>query len=325
MKLLETLTQACAPSGCEKDVRQLIEKEIAPFVDEIYTDATGNLIARKAGAGKRLMCAAHMDEIGLMVTYIDEKGFLRFSQIGWLPPIYSLNRHVRFTNGTVGIVAYEHEFEDKLKQDKLYIDIGAKSREEAQKLVSVGDCAVMCAPYREQNGRIFTKALDNRAGCFCLIEAAKLCKESQNDVYYVFTAQEEIGLRGAKTAAFSIVPDVAISVDTTSTGDTPEAEKLSTELGKGPAIKVKDNSIITNLAVRNALLDAADGLPYQLEVISDGGTDAGAIHTSRGGVMTGGVSIPTRYLHSIAECVDKCDLEHTITLLARFINTPWQG
>ncbi|MDP4132919.1 MAG: M42 family metallopeptidase [Bacillota bacterium] len=317
MKLLEQLCLAYGPSGAEGCVREQIKNEIAPYADEISVDALGNLIAHKKGSGKKIMLAAHMDEIGLMVTYIDDKGFLRFAQVGWLPPVFTINRQVRFENGVKGVVAYEKEMEKELKQAKLFIDIGAKSREEAESMVKVGDCAVMVSEFTEMNDRVTCKAMDNRAGCYALIKAAQEINSS-NDIYYVFTTQEEIGLRGAKTAAFAIEPDLALSVDTTMTGDTPESDKMAVTLGGGVAIKVMDGSIITNSYLRKRMIELAQGIPYQLEVLIDGGTDGGTIHTSRGGVMTGGISIPTRYIHSITETVDKNDLKNAITLIKRF-------
>ncbi len=319
MKLLEKLCLSFGPSGCENEISKVIEEEMTPLADEIYSDSMGNLICHKKGRGKKIMIAAHMDRIGLMVTYIEETGYLRCAEVGYLPPFLSINRFCRFENGVVGVIAYENEHEDKLKQDKVFIDIGAKSREEAEKMVSVGDCCVIKGDFNVMGDKIAASALDNRAGCYALIRAAQRT-ESENDLYFVFTTQEEVGLRGALCVAEAIKPDVALSLDVTLTGDTPESKKNSVSEGEGVAIKVMDNSVITGSAVRNKLIAIAkeEKIPYQMEVLQGGGTDAGAIHTSAGGILTGGVSIPSRYVHSAAEMIDKRDLEGAIRLIAAF-------
>lgn len=320
MKLLEKLCLSFGPSGSEDEISRVIENEMSPFADEIYRDAMGNLICHKKGSGKKIMLCAHMDEIGLMVTFIEETGYLRCAQIGYLPPFLTLNRFCSFENGKVGVIAYENEHEEKLKQDKVFIDIGAENKEEAEKLVSVGDTCVIKGGFEVIGEKISAKALDNRAGCFALIEAAKKC-ESENDLYFVFTTQEEVGLRGALCVAESIKPDMALSVDVTLTGDTPESGKNSVSLGKGVAIKVMDNSIITGAALRNKLIAMAveKNIPYQMEVLKSGGTDAGAIHTSAGGILTGGISIPARYVHSATETIDKRDIDAAIKLITAFL------
>lgn len=320
MELLKKLTEAIAPSGSEEEAREVISSAIAPYVDEIYTDALGNLIAHKKGTGKKIMLTAHMDEIGVMATYIDDNGFVRFSPIGWLPPHYALYKKIRFTNGINGVVGYEEK--DKalkdIKNSDLYIDIGASSREEAEKMIAPGVSGGLERSFSVCGTRIFSGVMDNRSGCYCLIKAAESYR-GINDMYYVFTVQEEVGLRGAGAATFSIQPDMALNVDVTDIGDTPNCPHNAVCLGEGPAIKVMDASIITHPVMRRKLLAAAEGLPYQLEVMENGGTDAGVVHTMVGGVMTGAVSIPCRYIHTTAECVDKKDLDNTVKLLQRFL------
>lgn len=319
MELLEKLCKAFGPSGCETEISAVIEDEMRPFADEIYSDNMGNLICHKKGSGKRIMYAAHMDEIGLMVTFIEETGYLRCAQIGYLPPHYSINRFVKFENGTVGVVAYEKEHEANLRQEKVFIDIGAKSRCDAEKKVSVGDCCSVISHFAIMGDKVASKTLDNRVSCYALIRAAKEMK-SDNDVYYVFTTQEEVGLRGAGPAAFKIEPDIAICIDVTMNGDTPECGKNSLKLGGGTAIKVMDHSVITGLEVRNKLISLAKekDINYQMEVITGGGTDAGAIHTVKGGVLTGAISIPMRYIHSSTETADINDIENTVKLIKAF-------
>ncbi len=316
--LLERLTQSFGPSGRESEITNVIKEELKGIADEVYTDALGNIIAHKKGTGKKIMLAAHMDEIGVAVTFIDEKGFLRFSNIGGVYVKRLLNRRVRFANGTVGVIDTEEENKE-LKMSKMFIDIGAASKEEAEKLISVGDMAVFEGGYNAENGVVISKALDNRAGCYVIIKALERVK-SDNDLYFCFTAQEEVGLRGARAAAYSVNPDYALAVDVTDTGDTPNCAKMAVKLGGGAAVKVMDRSIICDADVRTALIELAkrNSIPYQLEVMTDGGTDAGAIHISRGGVKAGGVSIPTRYIHSPSEMVSEKDLDAAVRLVTAF-------
>lgn len=318
MELLRKLTGTYGPSGCEGKIAELIKKETEAFCDETYTDALGNLICRKKGNGKKVMFASHMDEIGIVVTFIDEEGFLRFADVGGLYLRNLINRRVRFENGVVGVIGTE-ENNEKRQMSKMFIDIGAKNREDAEKMVSIGDMAVFEGELSCQNGKIISKALDNRAGCYVLIEAMKRVK-SENDLYFCFTTQEEVGLRGARTAAFKIEPEYALSVDVTDIGDTPKAPKMAVKLGCGAAVKVMDYSVITSADVREKLVEVAEkrNIKYQREIMMEGGTDAGVIHFTKGGVKTGGISIPTRYIHSPSEMIDENDLTASIDLLIGF-------
>ncbi len=318
MELLKRLTACNAPSGCEKGIAELIKEEIKPYADEVYTDALGNLIARKKGNGKKVMFAAHCDEIGVIITFIDEKGFLRFSDVGGLYLRNLVNRKVCFENGVIGVIGTE-EKNEKRELSKMFIDIGAKNREEAEKQVKIGDAAAFVGDFYVQNNNVVSKALDNRSGCYVLIEALKKVK-SENDLYFVFTTQEEVGLRGARTAAYAINPEYALSVDITDTGDTPKAAKMAVKLGEGAAIKVMDYSVITSPEVRDILVKLAEDnkIPYQREIMTEGGTDAGVIHFTRAGVKTGGISIPTRYIHSPSEMINIDDLNACIQLTTLF-------
>ena len=318
MELLKKLSLLYAPSGREKGLTDFIKSEVEAFADEAYTDNLGNLIVHKKGDGKKIMFAAHADEIGIVVTFIDENGYLRFADVGGLYTKYLSGRRVMFANGTEGVIFTEPK-NDKNKLLNMYIDIGAKNKEEAEKSVNVGDMAVFCGGFTEQNGVIIGKALDNRAGCYALIEALKKVN-SRNDLYFVFTTQEEVGLRGARTAAYAIEPEIAIAVDVTDTGDTPKSENVAMKIGEGAAIKVMDYSVICDSEVKNTLISLAETnkIKHQLEVMTEGGTDAGVIHFARGGVKTGGISIPTRYIHSPSEMIAKSDLEAVIALVAAF-------
>lgn len=313
---------AFGPSGREDAVREAIAAIAGEYIDDITTDALGNLICRKKGSGKKVLFAAHMDSIGVVATYIDEKGFIRFSQVGGLFKGDLINIVVRFANGTRGVISYEEKtpFKD-LTLDNLFIDIGAKDRADAEKQVQVGDFAVFEAPRFEQNGVLCGPYLDNRIGCVTLLRAMEQVGETDNDLYFVFTAQEEVGLRGAGAAAFAVEPDVAIAVDVTDTGDLPERKTpMAVDMGKGPAIKVMDRSVICTPAVCAALEQAAHdcGIATQREILQCGGTDTAALQKARAGVQAGAVSIPTRYIHSPSEMCAVDDVENAAKLLARF-------
>lgn len=323
IELVKKLTGAFGPSGNEEAIAQVIRDEIEKYVDEIRIDTLGNLIGIKKGNGKKVMLAAHMDQIGFMVTYIDEKGFLRFTNLGGIFVANSIHRRIVFKNGVRGVIGYETEIQDwkDIKLNRMYIDIGASSREEAEKYVSIGDVAVYDSETVEENGKLMGGAMDDRAGCAVLIQTIKSISESPNEIYFVFTVQEELGIRGAKTAAYGLNPDIAIAVDVTATGDTPKARTMAVELGKGAAIKVKDNSVLCHPKVKNLMIDTAKkwNIPYQMEVLEFGGTDAGAIHLTRSGIPSGVLSIPCRYIHSANETIDLGDLNNSVKLLTKIL------
>lgn len=327
--IIKKLTQTFGPSGNEKKVAEEIIQMVKGKVDEIRIDPLGNLICVKKGtngsqgSGKKIMLAAHMDEIGIIVSHIDDKGFLRFSNIGGLAPLVILGQRVVFENGTVGVIWYEEDIDEmkNVKIEKMYIDVSAGSRQEAEKLVNIGDMAVFAGDIVKQNGRLISKALDDRIGCAILVQLALNAPETDNEIYYVFTTQEEVGLRGARTAAFGIVPDMALAIDVCDTGDTPGCKPMAVRMGDGPTVKIKDRSVISHPLVKDRLIDAAkkNGIPYQLEIMIHGGTDAGSIHITAGGIPSGGVSIPARCVHDTAETVDMKDVENAVKLLEAFI------
>lgn len=324
---IKQLVEAYGPAGREEQVAEYLVKVMEALVDKVYTDELGNVIAIKQGLAdaKKVMLAAHMDEIGVIITDIDDDGFLRFSNLGGVSPHTLIGQRVRFADGTIGVFGQERLDHIKdLKLNKMYIDIGATSREEASTKVSIGDAAVYHREFSEQGSRIIAKSLDNRISCAVLIEVAKRLKNSPHEVYLVFTAQEEVGLRGARTAAYALDPDYGIAVDVTGTGDTPEAPRMAVSLGKGAAIKVKDASVISHPLVKDLLVNTAQAhsIPYQMEVLQWGGTDAGSIHLTRSGVPTGAVSIPCRYIHTPSEMVDLGDVEHCVQLLVGVLEGP---
>ncbi len=318
---IEQLTQAFGPAGYEENVREVLAELVTPLVDRVSTDALGNLVALRTGrpGGLKLMLAAHMDEIGFMVTHVDDGGFLRFALIGGgMPPQLLLGQRIAFANGTVGVVAAERfDKPGDLTAEKLFLDVGASSNEDLPDQISVGSVATFHREFSELGGRLASKAMDDRVGCAVLVEALRRLDASPHDLYFTFTAQEEVGLRGARTAAYSIEPDMGIAIDITGTGDTPKARRMDVALGGGAAVKIKDSSIVCHPAVVKLLLDTAREAEVQVqaEVLEYGGTDAGAIQLSRGGVPSGGISIPCRYAHTPSEMVDMGDVEACVNLV----------
>lgn len=326
--LIKRLTEAYGPSGEEAEIRAVLEELVRGSVDRIYTDNLGNLFALREGPAPALMLSAHMDEIGVIITHIDEKGFLRIAPVGGVTPHLLLGQRLRFKNGSTGTVYHE-----KLKElrevdwPKLYVDIGSIDADEVKKQVQIGDMACLNQPFVSLNGRFMAKAMDDRAGCAVLVETARRLAGSSlpQSVCFLFSVQEEVGLRGATTAAYSFQPGYALAVDVTRVGDTPKAPLMEVSLGKGPAIKVKDSSVICHPRVRRLMIDVAEAnaIPYQLEVLERGGTDAGAIHLSRDGVPSGAISIPCRYIHTPSEMVDLSDVSGAVELLEKLCRASW--
>jgi len=322
-KLLQKLTDTFSPSGYEDAIRDLIRAEIKPLADEVRVDALGNLIARKGRGGKRVMIAAHMDEIGLIVSHVDERGFARFAPIGGVFGRYLLGGRVRFLNGAQGLIGYdrlEHVTEIP-SADKMFIDIGATSPKDCP--VEIGDVAAFERPFLDLGQRVIAKSLDNRTGVLVAIETLRALKSTPNEVYVVFTTQEEIGSRGAGAAAFGLDPEIGIAVDVTPSGDTPDSFKLEVALGKGPAIKISDVGMIADPRVVSWMTRVAEKahIPYQREVLTIGSTDARSIQTSRSGVLSGALSIPVRYVHSPSEMVDMNDVQNSVKLLTALLKS----
>jgi tetrahedral aminopeptidase len=327
--LIQKLVETPSPSGYEAKIREVVRAEIASFVDELRVDALGNLIARKGhktSEGIKIMLSAHIDEIGLMVTHVDEGGFVSFSPIGGVRPLNCIGGRVRFLNGQAGVI-YSEPLDDPSKNptfDTLYIDLGASSRQDCQ--VRVGDLAIFDRPFVDLGDRMVSKAMDDRIGVAVLIEALRQLKSSPHELYFVFSVQEEVGLRGATTAAFGIDPDLGIASDVTGTGDTPRrvSRRMEVSLGKGPAIKVRDGRMLSDPRVVDWMVRTAGKahLPYQLEILEGGTTDASAIQLTRAGVPAGCLSIPCRYVHSPSEMVDTNDVVNAVRLLVEMISNP---
>lgn len=330
--LIKKLTEAYGPSGSEGAVRELIRREIEQTGvlkrtgAELRVDPLGNLILRLPGGGKgrRVMVAAHMDEIGVVVTHVDEKGFLRIGDLGGIRSLSLLGGRVLFSSGLVGVIGLE-KLEDKAKVpglDKFFIDVGAKDK--ASCPVKVGDTACFFRGFEAVGDRMTSKAMDDRIGCAVLIETLRGLSGSPHEISFVFTVQEEVGLRGATTSGYGVDPEIAIAVDVTDTGDTPESPPMAVSLGAGPAIKVKDGGMLSHLGVKNWLVRTAEqaAIPYQLEVLEAGTTDARAIQTSRSGVPAGCISIPCRNVHTPSELIDFSDVMGAIKLLTRALSGP---
>ncbi len=324
--LIRKLTETYGPSGVEECIRDVIRAEVEPLADELRTDPLGSFVVRKQGTGKgkRIALAAHMDEIGVMVSYVDEKGFARFTRIGGVYPLTCVGARVAFADGTVGVIGVEEKREDIGRVpsiEQLYLDVGATSREDCP--VRVGDAAVFVRPFAAQGTRLIAKAMDDRIGCAILIETLRRLKRTPHDVYFIFSVQEETTLSGARTSAYGIEPDMAIAVDVTDTGDTPECMPMAVKLGAGPAIKVRDRGMIAHPAVRDLLVQSAQkaGIPYQMEVLDYGTTDAAAMQLVRSGVPSGCLSIPCRYIHTPSEMVDERDVENAVRLLQEVLRT----
>jgi len=318
--LLEKLISAFGVSGYEKDIRSVIREEIKELADEITVDALGNLIVYKSGVGenkKKIMASAHMDEIGFQVVKIEDKGNIRVRALGGIPVIGTSMNRVKFRNGIIGLVASTIK-EKELTTDtkKLYSDIGASSKEEAEKYLKVGDVAAYVGDYAElKENNITGKALDDRIGCYILVEALKKINKPYNDLYFVFSTQEEVGLRGAN-------PDLGIALDVTTAHDFPNCPEGSNKVGEGTAIKVSDGSVICNEYLVEEMVNCAkeNNIKYQLDVIDGGGTDAGAINKSNFGVRATGISVATRYVHGPNALLSMDDTNASIDLLVNYVN-----
>lgn len=322
VKTLADLTSAFGPSGCEQEISQVIEGLAKPYVDEISRDVMGNLICRRKGSGPRVMFSAHMDSLGLVATHIDEKGFVHVGAVGGVHPAEALYTPVRFQNGVRGLVCAPEDADmSKLKVTDLLIDLGAADREKAEKQVQVGDVAVYDTVTQVAAGRAFSPYMDDRIGCLVLLMAMEQLGGTDNDLYFVFSSQEEVGCRGAKTAAWAIDPDYGIAVDVCGTDDKPGSKHAVSALcGKGAAVNVMDHSVICHPEMVKKLVSLAEekGIPVQKSVSRRGGTDAGPIHQTRAGVYTGGISIPCRYVHTPTELVDLGDVKACADLAAAF-------
>ncbi|WP_433743545.1 M42 family metallopeptidase [Falsibacillus pallidus] len=340
LEMLKELTDAKGIPGNEREPREVMKKYIEPFADEILTDGLGSLIAKKSGDenGPKIMVSGHLDEVGFMVTQIDDKGFLRFQPVGgWWSQVMLAQRVTIVTNkgdvtGVIGskpphILPAEARRKPVEIKD-MFIDIGAQSKEEAAEWgVRPGDMVVPYFEFTVMNNEkmLLAKAWDNRIGCAIAIDVLKNLKDADhaNVVYGVGSVQEEVGLRGAKTAAAVIKPDIAFAVDVGIAGDTPgisEKEAMS-KMGKGPQIILYDASMVSHKGLRDFVVNVAEehSIPYQFDAIPGGGTDAGSIHVTVNGVPSLAITIATRYIHSHAAMLHRDDYENAVKLITEVI------
>ncbi len=326
--IIRQLVETTGPSGYENDVRAVVQKMLKGQVDSMKVDALGNLITRKGQKSKdglTIMLSAHLDEIGIIATHIDARGFVRFTSVGGVYPRNAVGGRVRFLKtGQVGVIGMEPNKTATSVHglEKMYIDMGASRRADVK--VSVGDVAAFDRPFEDLGARLVSKAMDDRIGVAILVETMKQLKTTPHEVVGVFSTQEEVGIRGATTAAYGVNPDLGIALDVTLTGDTPNADTMEVALGNGPAIKVKDSGMISDPRVVAWMEAGAKRarLPYQLEVLSGGTTDARGIQMARGGVPVGCLSIPCRYVHTPSEMVDYGDVQNSVKLLLALLGKP---
>jgi endoglucanase len=342
MDLLRRLSEAAGVPGREEAVRRIVIDELTPLTDEIQTDALGNVIARKEGrGGPKVMIAAHMDEIGFLVRHIDEKsGFLKIDPMGGFDPRVLLAKRVIVHTdsgdflGAIGSkpvhVLTDEERKKPLELKELFIDLGLPA-DEVKAKVQIGDFVTLRQDFVEMGELVSGKALDDRVGVYVMIEAVRRLRGGDHpaDVYAVATVQEEVGLRGARVSGFGISPDIGIALDVTIASDVPGAQEADyvTKLGGGVAIKIKDSASISNPKLVRFLRKLAEerDIPYQLEILPRGGTDAGALQLTKEGVAAVTISIPTRYVHSVIESAHVRDIEATIDLLAAFLEQAHEG
>ena len=330
LNLIKTLNAPRAISGREKAISDKLLPIIAPLADKCCNDSMGNLIAVKYGTApegekKKIMLCAHMDEIGFLVTYIEDSGFIRVNPIGGINWVAAAFSEVTFASGLKGILVPEASAAPaELGPDKCYIDIGAKDKKEAERKVQIGDfCALSGGVTRLLGRRIAGRPMDDRIGCAVLVKIAEKIKEAPvaDDIYFVFSVQEEVGLRGAKTSAFGIDPDIGIAYDVTGTGDAAGAKPMACSVGGGAAIKLKDASVICDyeLTQEFAAVAKANDIKHQFEILPFGGTDTAAMQMSGAGVKAAALSIPTRYIHSGVEMLDLNDAEACVELTVAWL------
>ena len=326
--LLDTLKKVLAvygPTGKEENVADCVKKMLEGKADSFRTDAMGNLIVEKKGKenGKTIMFSAHMDHIGLVVTDIEDEGYLRVTSVGGVSVDMSKTRHVVFHNGVEGVVVCQPTHGETAGISHLFVDIGAEDKQDALTKVQLGDVCVYAPDcFMLGEHRIAAPAMDDRCAVALLAELLCDVETPENTIVGVFSTQEEVGLRGATVAAYSVAPDLGVALDVTGWGDTPEVKLPAVKLGKGAAVKFMDRSMVATPMVRDALIAAAEkaGAAYQREVLPYGGTDGAAIQHSRGGVPAGTLSIPCRYVHSACEVIDLRDMESALAILKTFVN-----
>ncbi|MBQ7700020.1 MAG: M20/M25/M40 family metallo-hydrolase [Clostridia bacterium] len=319
---LKTIMRIQGISSREGKIAAKLAEMIKPYTDEVSIDPLGNVIALKRGKGKKkkkIMFCAHMDEIGFIVTFIQDNGLVRVSQVGGINYVAASHNYVKFENGATGVIVPEGKVAHKdIAPDKFYIDLGVKTKKEAERKVKIGEgCALLSDCKKLYGKRYVGRPFDDRIGCYVMIEAAKKLKDVKDDVYFVFAVQEEVGCRGSRTASFTVRPDIGIAFDVTPSGDIVGADTNQTvKLGGGAAIKVKDSSVMCDQKLVSNLVTLAkeNKVPYQMEVLTYGGTDTSSMQTVAGGSRAGCISIPVRFCHSQSEMIDMDDVDACVEL-----------
>lgn len=326
-ELLKELTQAWGVAGREKAVRSIILRELQGLADDVRVDNIGNIIAVKHGngapEGKKIMLSAHMDEVGLQVKKIEQDGRIKVCRVGWVWTAALYHDQVVFQNGTVGVVSCDSDIEAaKNDAGKLFIDIGCTTKEDTEKYVKVGDYAGFVGPcYELKNDRICAKTFDDRAGCFLLLEALKLnLGQGPNEVFYVFSVQEEVGCRGAVAAAAQVKPDIGISVDVTPDHFFHSDLEGCNAVGEGISVTLGDPSAMLDEYLVDEMLACCEEnkIPYQRGVMDRGGTDASSINLSNEGVRVAGIALVDRYPHSKCSVISKKDVLAGIDLVDKY-------
>jgi len=344
--LLKRLSEAAGVPSREEKLREIVRAELAPIAQTIETDAMGNLICFKPGAGgkparRKVMIAAHMDEIGFLVRFIDDKGFLRLQPVGGFDPrqlfAQRVRVHTRAGDALPGVLTYSTKPTHMLTPDEqkappvienFFVDLGMKV-DDVKKTIRLGDMVTMDRTCERCGDHIIGKCLDNRVGVFVMIEAMKALKRHDVDIYAVATTQEEVGLRGAGTSAYAIQPDIGVALDTTLANDYPgigDSDQV-TRLGSGVGIKIMDASFICHPKLVEHFRSIAEKkkITHQMEVLPRGGTDGAALQRARGGIPSITLSVPTRYIHTVNEMVCDRDVDAAIQLLARYLEQAHGG
>ena len=329
-ELIKKITEIYSPSGREDEIREFITSEIKDNVDEIKVDKLGNLIAIKKGTSdKTVLFDGHMDEIGLVVTHITDNGFLKVDAVGGQNPLNLIGTQFQF-NGNIGVVGIEGETVKDLREnsthlnlDVLFVDIGAKTREEAMEKAPIGTFGTYATGFHDMGDHIVSKAMDDRVACATMIQAIKEMDKPKNNVIFAFTVQEEVGIVGASVASYDYDVDMAIAIDVTMALDTPKGiRRMSMKLGDGPCIKIKDNATISDRNVVDFIKNAAveEKIPYQFEVLFGGGTNAMGYQRTKSGIPVCTISIATRYIHSPHEMVSYEDVLNTVKMIKAVAN-----
>jgi endoglucanase len=335
VELLKRLCESPGIPGREEMIRPVVVEALRPLVDEVSVDVMGNVIGVKRGSGgPRLMIAAHMDEIGFFVSHIDDEGFIRLHPVGGFDPRVLVSQRVLVHGykggtfrGAVQLAAKPIHLLDPSdikppKLEELFVDIGLPV-DDVRANVEVGDMVTMDRTLEEVGRCVMSKSLDDRVSVFVMIEALRAMQGSKAEIYAVASTQEEVGLRGAQTSAFDVAPEIAIAIDVTLAMDIPEGkpQHAVSRLGQGAALKIMDSSHLSHPKLLRHFRDVAErnNIPYQLELLPRGGTDAGAMQLVRGGAAAITLSIPTRYIHTVNEMAVVADIDAAIQLLARYL------